>query len=353
MKLTVPTLLINSSTVEHNIDVMLNKLSDPGKFRPHFKTHQSKEIGRIFKRKGISKITVSSVKMAQYFEGEWDDITIAFPVNINEIESINQISSRINLNLLVESVFTANFLSENIGNDTGIFIKIDGGYNRTGLPYNDGRIKDILKIIDSSKKLKFIGFITQSGHTYNARGIEKIQAILDENIKIRQELKLIYGSTYPQMIFSYGDTPSCSIVDNLDFFDEIRPGNFVYYDVMQYHIGSCKLDEIAVVVACPVVAIHPERNEIVIYGGGVHLSKESIEADNGFKLFGYVVKLDDNYHRTEPIPGVYVKSLSQEHGIIKADDKLIIDTKPGDWIGILPIHSCLTANLLRDNQIII
>ena len=67
-------------------------------------------------------------------------------------------------------------------------------------------------------------------------------------------------------------------------FDEIRPGNFAYYDVMQYHIGSCNMDNIAVAVACPVVAVHPQKNELVIYGGAIHLSKEFIAADNNFKL---------------------------------------------------------------------
>ena len=97
----------------------------------------------------------------------------------------------------------------------------------------------------------------------------------DARIKLNN-LKQKYLSQFPDLITSYGDTPSCSLADNFEGFDEIRPGNFVYYDVMQYHIGSCSLDEIAVAVACPVVAIHPERNEVVIYGGAVHFSKEFI-----------------------------------------------------------------------------
>lgn len=35
-------------------------------FRPHFKTHQSLEIGSGFKETGIKKITVSSFTMAYY-----------------------------------------------------------------------------------------------------------------------------------------------------------------------------------------------------------------------------------------------------------------------------------------------
>ena len=147
------------------------------------------------------------------------------------------------------------------------------------------------------------------------------------------------------MIISYGDTPSCSLAPDCSGFDELRPGNFVYYDVMQYHLGSCRLNEIAVSVACPVVSVYPQRNELIVYGGAVHLSKEFIEADNNFKLFGYVVTFNDNGW-SNTIPGAYVSSLSQEHGIIKMLPGSINNFKPGDLLGILPIHSCLTANLL-------
>ncbi len=65
-------------------------------FRPHFKTHQSAEIGNWFKDEGVNKITVSSVQMAEYFaESGWKDILIAFPVNIRETEQINRLASKI------------------------------------------------------------------------------------------------------------------------------------------------------------------------------------------------------------------------------------------------------------------
>ncbi len=78
----------------------------------------------------------------------------------------------------------------------------------------------------------------------------------DAQIKL-QTLKQKYITRFPDIIISYGDSPSCSLADDLNGFDEIRPGNFVYYDVMQYHIGSCQMDDIAVAAACPVVSVYP------------------------------------------------------------------------------------------------
>ncbi|HEY9114825.1 MAG TPA: alanine racemase [Bacteroidales bacterium] len=353
--LSQPTLIISHKKVEANIDRMLAKIV-PGRtiFRPHFKTHQSVEVGNIFRKKGVSKITVSSVSMAEFFiDAGWKDITIAFPVNLREIEKINILASRIQLNLLVESEYSAQFLLEKIKNKVGVFIKIDTGYHRTGLlPENKTEIDKIVSVFSKSKYIDFKGFLTHAGNTYSAKGKAEILSIINDARDKLNSLKHQFIGSFPNIITSYGDTPSCSLADNFDGFDEIRPGNFAYYDVMQYHIGSCSLNEIAVAVVCPVVAVHPERNELVIYGGSVHFSKELIAADNGFNLFGYVVKLEKNTW-SEPIAGAYVSALSQEHGIVKMPSPVINQTKPGDIIGILPIHSCLTADCLKENQVII
>jgi len=343
-----PELIIDQNKLSRNIDKMLSKAQRSNVlFRPHFKTHQSIEIGRLFKEKIVDKITVSSVSMAEYFANDgWDDITIAFPVNLLEVEEINHLASSIQLNLLVDSDYSTSFLAKKLQHNVGVFIKIDTGYHRSGLLPEDPEIDRIVNILSASDKLHFKGFLTHAGHTYSAIGKESILKIIEESRQKLSRLKAKYIDQFPEIITSYGDTPSCSMANDCSGFDEIRPGNFVFYDVMQYHIGSCSLDDIAVAVACPVVSVYPNRNEIIIYGGGIHLSKEFIEADNNFKLFGYVVEFTENGWGA-PIPGAYVSSLSQEHGIVKMPHKFISKFKPGDVLGILPVHSCLAANLLK------
>ncbi len=353
MNIETPTLLIDKSKVESNIQSMLDKLDGNTIFRPHFKTHQSAEIGNIYKYHGIDKITVSSVSMAQYFsEHGWKDITIAFPVNLLEIDKINELSKKVSLNLLVESSFSADFLQKNIDESIGVMIEIDIGYFRTGLSVDDPEIDNILDIISSNSNLNFQGFLTHAGNTYSSKGRTQILAIMEDCKSKLNILKQKHISRFPNLIISYGDTPSCSISDNFDGFDEVRPGNFVYYDVMQYHIGSCGLDDIAVAVACPIVSKSKLRNEIIIYGGAIHFSKEYIAADNNFKLFGYMVRIAESGWG-EPITGAYLSSISQEHGIIVIPDNIFKDFMPGDIIGILPVHSCLTANLLMNSSTIL
>ena len=51
-------------------------------------------------------------------------------------------------------------------------------------------------------------------------------------------------------------------------------------------------------------------------------------------------------HWNIPEENSLVISLSQEHGIIKASSTLFEKTQIGDLLYILPIHSCMAANLM-------
>lgn len=347
-KITKPTLMVDKATTLNNISRMLKKTAAAGAiFRPHFKTHQSGVVGQLFRSFGIHKITVSSVSMAQYFALHgWKDITIAFPVNLRELPAINHLALSSKINLLVESIEVVNALETGLDHVSDVYIKVDAGAARTGIAIdNIETIITLAEQIKSKQKLKLAGFLTHAGHTYKAKGIQEIDEIAASSQKklfaIREKLN------DPSLILSWGDTPSCSMLPELSGFDEWRPGNFVFYDVMQYHIGSCDLKDIAVVMACPVVAVHPERNQIVIYGGAIHFSKERIIADNGFELYGYVVEFTENGW-SKPIAGAWLSSLSQEHGIVQLPSNLIQHFRPGDMIGILPVHSCLAVSAVHE-----
>ena len=348
--ITTPTLLVDLRKCKANIAKMAQKAQKSQViFRPHFKTHQSKEIGELFREFGVTKITVSSVEMAAFFaQHGWNDITIAFPTNVLEIEKINELAKNIQINLLVESVEVAEILGKKLKHQVGIFIKIDTGYGRTGIDFR--KIDEIDKLIAKitlSTRLDFKGFLAHAGHSYKIRNDkDAIQSIYDNCKNALQLLKQKYITQYPQIIVSAGDTPTCSIVEKMEGLDEIRPGNFVYYDLTQWQIGSCSLNEIAVAVACPVVAKHADRQEIIVYGGGVHLSKDRLQLPNGQTIWGYATKLKTNGWE-DVNSNTFVKSLSQEHGIIQTNLSYFDSIKIGDIIPILPIHSCMAANLLK------
>jgi len=353
INITKPTLLINTERVKKNIKRMADKaLISGANFRPHFKTHASASIAEFFKKESVKSITVSNLDMAVYFSKHgWKDISVAFPVNLREIDTINGLNRNVNLHLLVESKETATFLSKNLLVPVNIWIKIDVGYRRTGIDYRDSSaVVELARLIQNSNKLKFMGFLTHAGHSYRAADKEEVKNIYRDMVDKLYSLKdKLREEGFDDILLSVGDTPTCSLVADLSEVDEIRPGNFVFYDVTQVLIGSCTEEDIAVAIACPVVAKHKDRREIVVYGGAVHLSKDSVKLKDGTLIYGKPAfgrsdRVEDGWGRF--LENSYVKSLSQEHGIIKVDKKYFSSIGIGDIIYILPVHSCLAANLM-------
>jgi D-serine deaminase-like pyridoxal phosphate-dependent protein len=98
-------------------------------------------------------------------------------------------------------------------------------------------------------------------------------------------------------------------------------------------------------MACPVVAKHPERNTCIVYGGAIHFSKDFIMT-RGVQNFGPVVQLTDGGW-SAPVEGAFVSSLSQEHGVVSLPPDFLDTLKIGSLLGVIPVHSCLTADCMR------
>lgn len=346
-----PTLLLDKNKCLENIRSMQNRATQAGvKLRPHFKTHQSTEVGNWFRDFGTDRIAVSSLRMAAYFAADnWKDITVAIPVNLRETDLINELSGKTTLNLAAESLESLQYLEKKLDNSVNIMIEIDPGYHRTGLEWDQtATIDDMIAFMQKSEHLHFEGLLSHAGHSYYARSKSAIMSVHEESTNLFQRFAERYRSAFPGITTSLGDTPTCSTADSFPGATEIRPGNFVFYDLTQYHIGACSKDRIAVAMACPVIASHPSRNQLVIYGGGVHFSKDKFQTNDGMASFGEMVILHPDGSWKIPETPVQVISLSQEHGVIQGDSALLEQFKPGDLVGVLPVHSCMTADCMKN-----
>ena len=171
MSITKPTLLLDKSKCLRNIERMAAKAMKARiGFRPHFKTHQSAEIGNWFRDFGVSKITVSSFDMAEYFVyAGWQDILVAFPFNPLEINRLNELASIARMNILADNIEMIDSL-EKLEKKVGFYIDIDPGYGRTGIGSDQfQQIEDLLVSISKNPKLDFTGFYCHAGHSYKAK----------------------------------------------------------------------------------------------------------------------------------------------------------------------------------------
>lgn len=343
-----PTLLLDKTKAIANIEKMIAKANQNSvHFRPHFKTHQSADIGEWFRERGVNAITVSSVDMARYFAGNgWHDITIAFPVNLRQMDEINRLAAAIKLNLLVESPDTVARLSQQLHHPVQVWLKIDVGTGRTGVRWDDhaGAIA-VAQAVSQTPNLNLAGILTHSSQTYRASNQAEATAVYQEVLPRLQAIQQSLREQGVAALISIGDTPGCSLVDSFAGVDEIRPGNFVFYDLMQWEISACTEDEIAVAVACPVVAKHPGRLQLVLYGGAVHFSAQFLYDENKRPLFGRLAHLTEDGW-TPVYPGATLVSVSQEHGIAQVDQSFFDSVQVGDLVAVLPVHSCLTVDQL-------
>lgn len=345
-----PTLLIDPLRVKNNIQRMAEKAHrQKVRFRPHFKTHQSAQIGEWFREQGISAITVSSVDMAVYFANAgWQDITIAFPVNWRQVDKLSLLAKSIRLGVLVESLDSARWLEQNLEASADVWIEIDEGSGRSGVAWDD--LQPLLRLsefIRESSHHHLAGLLTHSGRIYASGSVEQITQVYAQTVqRMNQARDFLIAQRFMPLEVSIGDTPGCSLVSDLGKVDEIRPGNFVFYDAQQLKLGSCQSDDIGVVLACPVVARYPARSEVVIYGGAIHLSKDTV-LHQGKPVYGLVASPAEAGWGS-PLPGSAVVRLSQEHGIVQLPEPFFSQTSVGDMLLVIPAHVCLTVSALSE-----
>lgn len=348
--LTTPALLLDEARARRNLDRLVDKLRNTGiRLRPHFKTHQSRHIGAWFREAGIDRITVTNAGMARYFlEAGWTDITIAMPVNTREIATLDALASRSRLGLIVLDESTADRLGKGITADVSIWIKVDVGTHRTGLdPVDIGTMDRLVERIGRYPRLQLAGFLAHAGHSYAAPDREVVSAIHAGAVESLNRLRDRFADRYPGLQVSLGDTPAAGMLQDFGRIDELRPGNFIFYDLMQLEIGACQPEDIAVAMACPVIATHPERLQWILHGGAIHFSKDHLRFPDGRPVFGRMVTATADGWTAEGMgEAPFVAGMSQEHGVVQCTPETFGLARPGDMTLWLPVHSCLTADAM-------
>jgi D-serine deaminase-like pyridoxal phosphate-dependent protein len=340
-----PILLIDEKITRANLKKMADKAQSLGKkLVPHWKTAQSRIVGNWAKDCGIREVTASSISLAEYLCGQgWDCIHIAFPFNIREIPRLNRMAAQQGISVQVVNAATAKALAKGLTERVEFFVELDSGYGRTGIQATqEAELEAIFSQADGSEFLKFKGFYIHPGHTYYGKDTDKIHL---ESQEALAKMKAKYLHRYPNLVTRLGDTPGCAVRSEFGEVDELGPGNFVFFDLMQVQLGSCTKEDIAVCLAVPVVDIRKDRKEILIHGGGVHLAKDVLINEDGSKNFGEIVLLHEKGWSI-PSHRSFVKSISQEHGIVQASDELLASVQVGDLLGVLPVHSCMTADCM-------
>lgn len=346
--ITTPAFLVDRNVVQRNCDRMREKALHSGvAFRPHVKTHKSVEVGRMQFGGQVGPITVSTMAEAEFFaEQGFRDITYAVPVapdKLHRVAALQRKVDRISI-LLDHEVALRTVESFAAANDVtfDVWLKVDCGYHRAGVDPADPDSVRLALAIAQSASLRFQGLLTHAGHSYNVRSREEVARIAaEETAALSRFRALLAPEGWSEVVArSIGSTPTTSVVTSFSDCDEVRPGNYVFYDAFQATLGSCTLADCAVSVLATVIGSYPERGNLLIDAGALALSKD-LSPDHLDPRFGYGLVCD---LQLRPLP-LRLIALSQEHGKIEADPAAIRQLPVGARVRVVPNHSCLTAAL--------
>ena len=356
-----PSLILDLARVRRNAARMSETAKRNNvRLRPHIKTHKCVEVGKIQIEGHDGAITVSTLEEARAFaKGGFSDITYAVPVERGKFGSaIEILRAGVKLNLLTDDAATVTPLDEAAGKESvqfDVFVKIDCGTHRVGVEPHTNEAIEIPRLISDSKNLNLAGILTHAGHSYDVKTKQEILQVArherDSMVELAERLR---GQSVEVPTVSIGSTPTMSTIDHLDGIDEIRPGNYIFFDAFQATLGSCSFEDTALTVLAAVIHKDHTRRRIVTDAGAVALSKDRgpVGLDPGCG-YGHVLDVDGNE------TGMRVTGLSQEHGEIEAGESKVFESlKVGDRVRILANHSCLTAaqhshfNVIEDSRVV-
>jgi D-serine deaminase-like pyridoxal phosphate-dependent protein len=342
--LPTPALILDRAVLRRNLKRMSDRLREAGiALRPHLKTAKSVTIGRMAVEGHDGRITVSTLAEARYFaQGGFKDILYGVGIVPSKLAAVTELRRQgVNLRVVTDNLSVARAIAAAAKNgDTfSVFIEIDSGGGRAGLPYPKlPGLLDIGRILSDAPNVELAGVMTHAGHSYHESTPEGIARVAEQErqaiVGAAEKLRAV-GIACP--IVSGGSTPTAMHSRDFSGITEMRPGVYVFNDLDQEFIGSCGAGDLALSVLASVIGHYPHRNQLLIDAGALALSKD-ISAQEFQPKVGFGTIVD------APAKEMAVIACSQEHGFVGSENPLPYDNLPiGSRVRVWPNHACITA----------
>ena len=345
-QLNTPSLLLDIERLRANIARMQASADRLGvRLRPHLKTLKSAPAAEALIAAGAHGITVSTLKEARYFlDHGITDITYAVGMVPARLDVAADLVARgADLKIMTDCVDVAQAIARRVGQDGPRFkllIEIDCGDHRGGLQADSDELLQIAALIANSAAV-LEGVLTHAGHSYGVDSSAAVEAIAtQERDAVVTAAERLRAAGHRVDTVSVGSTPTALFARDLSGVTEMRAGVYTVFDMDQQSRGVCTTDEIAMSVLSSVIGHNRAAGKLLLDAGGLALSKDR-SADRFRPEVGYGQVCDA---QGAIIAGLYVNSVSQEHGHVKVrDESDYARFAVGSRLRILPIHACMTA----------
>lgn len=339
-----PSVIVDEATLRDNIargrDIAARHQCA---MRPHVKTHKSISIARLQLLEGAIGVTTSKAdETVVFIRAGISSVTCAYPVvDAAKIERVLTAARdcETDIRFIADSEETIDALEAvalRLGVRPGLFLKVDVGLGRVGVEPDSPRSALLAERIARSKGVWFQGLLSHAGHAY---GASSRNAIVDIAKRERADLTATevrlrrVGIEVPEL--SVGSTPTVMADPCMAELTEIRPGNYVFFDLTAVRLGICTIPDVALGVLSTVVSVG-KRHAIIDAGSKVLSSDLGAHGLAQSRGYGRAFPFD-----RESGEGYVIERLSEEHGFVAVDG-----LKPGDRMLVLPNHSCAVSNLV-------
>lgn len=336
-----PMPLLDHQALHVNIQNMAAKAAGQASLHPHVKTHKSAAIAHMQKEAGASGFTAATFEEARgLLEAGLGSVTLARPLmDVTRIAQLLVLASEGEIRFICDSPFHIEALVQGAkaaGTSADVFVKVDVGLHRMGVAPRTGAALDLAKLIDA-KGLRFSGLLSHAGHAYGGPTPDGIRekAASERRTMIAERLALEQAGIHVPCV-SVGSTPSVLADDGFDGIDEMRPGNYVFLDLVAVALGIATRDQLALALGTRVLASHPDR---IVIGTG----SKALSSDRGPHGLDMIKGFGEAWLPGASTP-LTITALSEEHGIVKLGDDGVLP-KVGTPVIVLPNHVCPTTNL--------
>lgn len=359
--LPTPSLVLDRSRLMRNVARMRARAAELGvTLRPHMKTAKSVDVAKAVHGGGTGPITVSTLAEAEHFaKAGFTDMLYAVaiaPAKLDRAAALMRAAPA--LKILTDDVDVAKAITERgkaLGVRFNAVVEVETGGARAGVDPTSPELAAIAATLGPAGMLA--GVMAHAGHSYGCEGIAEIEDVAeDERAGVVAAAEFLRAKGHSFDLVSVGSTPTALHARHLRGVTEMRPGNFVFFDLFQHGLGMCAAEDIAVGVLASVIGQHRGRNHLLLDAGALALSKDT-GANRRIESVGYGLIRDPG--TPSPREDLAVLDVHQEHGILSARRGLdAIDPLPfADWpvgrrVLVMPNHVCMTSAMYTHYHVV-
>jgi D-serine deaminase-like pyridoxal phosphate-dependent protein len=356
--LPTPSAILHLPTVTRNCARLVSTTqSTLGiRFRPHTKTHKTLELTRL-QLSGLDHgdVIVSTVREAEALEplvreGVVTGILYGLPLPPSAVPRLSALRER---NPALDVTVLVDHPSQLPGAGWGVFVKLDNGYHRAGLPPESAQLQTLLKAIAASGA-ELRGFYSHAGHSYSSSSATESLRFLADELDAVITAATFLGDSGKELILSVGATPTALAAEGMEetvqhirecgWMLELHAGVYTLLDLQQLSTNPAGVGrgDIAITVLAEVASVYPERGEALLALGTTGLGREPGKIVGWGVVTGWQEGKEWDGERKS---GWVVGRISQEHAVLtKEGDGDAMELRVGMKVRVWPQHACIAGH---------